>query len=229
MGKFMRVLFLFFVLTITLIGCLPNPGKVAGDVVTEYHALITAYQDAQATAASSKSCLALTFSEITAQTTIMNNYLTADVAKAKAYRETLANYGGKFNDQSQAFAAAKDQSGNLDLAKLLASRATPADMALTIQAYVTSFQEAPLERVDPTVSVNTQRLVSEKYNQSFACVKDWNDVVRRYNVERNKIPGDVVGRIAEYLKVKELPQQLPYFEMEVPTGPPVVPTVSVGQ
>jgi hypothetical protein len=30
-------------------------------------------------------------------------------------------------------------------------------------------------------------------------------------VERNKIPGDVVGRIAEALKVKELPESLPYY------------------
>jgi hypothetical protein len=30
-------------------------------------------------------------------------------------------------------------------------------------------------------------------------------------VERNKIPGDVVGRIAEALKVKELLMNLPYY------------------
>jgi len=61
-------------------------------------------------------------------------------------------------------------------------------LALNVQAYVTNFTEAPLEKVDPTTLANTQKLVSEKFNMTFACVKDWNDVVKQYNVERNKIP-----------------------------------------
>ena len=52
---------------------------------------------------------------------------------------------------------------------------------------------------------------SEQYNKIEACGADWNDAVQAYNTERNKIPGDEVGRIAEYLHVKTLPESLPYY------------------
>lgn len=226
----LQILVTFMLFLVLVAGCLPSPVKVVKDVVSEYHALITAYQDAQAAAADNTMCLYLTYKSIESQTTIMNSYLVADVAKAQVYRESLATYGGKYGDQNRAFNDVADQSksGNLDLGQLAAKNATPANMALTVEAYVTSFSEAPLAQVDPTVTSNTQRLVNEAYNQAFACVKDWNDAVRRYNIERNKIPGDVVGRIAEYLKVKELPESLPFYQPELPEGGPKVPTVSVG-
>ena len=53
---------------------------------------------------------------------------------------------------------------------------------------------------------------SEQYNKIEACGADWNDAVQAYNTERNKIPGDVVGRIAEALHVKTLPEELPYYK-----------------
>lgn len=207
-------------------GCL----LIAKDVVKEYHALIEAYQAGRKAAANGNTCLVLAFSEMTNQTVVANNYLVADVAKAEKYRQSLAQYGTKFKEQAQAY---EDDSGQpiqpskLDLGDLAQKGATPADMALTVQVFASTFNEAPLARVDAAPVINAQRIISEKYNQAFACVKDWNDAVEIYNVERNKIPGDAVGRLAEYLKVKELPQELPYFVMKAPAQPPEIPTVTI--
>ena len=69
---------------------------------------------------------------------------------------------------------------------------------------------------------------SEQYNKIDACGTDWNDAVEGYNVERNKIPGDVVGRIAEALHVKELPESLPYYsgDYKGSVSQPNLPTAS---
>jgi hypothetical protein len=210
-------------------GLLSGIKSVAPEITSEYETLITAYQDGRKAAANGSTCIALTFSEIQAQVTLYNSYLTADIAKAAAYRESLNNFG---TDISNAQSQYKDANGNpispnnLDLADLVNNQATPTDMALNVNAYVTTFTEAPLQNVDPETLTSTQRLVSEKYNQTFACVKDWNDAVFTYNEERNKISGDIVGSIADYLGVKELPEELPYFYFE-PTGLPVVPALEV--
>jgi len=202
-------------------GLLVKTGK---DVIKQYNGLIEAYQDARRAAADGNTCLSLTFSEMSNQTILVNNYLAADVAKTKAYREALAEYGGKFAQQQKAYQGT--DANSLDLGELAKQGATPAQMALTVNAYVTTFQEAPLAQVDAAPVINAQRIVSEKYNMAFSCVKDWNDAVGRYNKERNKVPGDVVGTLAEYLKVKELPAELPYFTMTAPSQPPTVPTAS---
>ena len=76
---------------------------------------------------------------------------------------------------------------------------------------VNAFTEAPLAPVDPSVLVNTQRIISEQYNQAMSCVVDWNTAVKEYNTQRNQISGDVVGSIADRLGVKSLPESLPYF------------------
>ena len=77
--------------------------------------------------------------------------------------------------------------------------------------FVQAFQEAPLAQVSDAPVLAAMATASEQYNKIDACGTDWNDAVQAYNTERNKIPGDVVGSIAEYLKVKTLPESLPYY------------------
>lgn len=221
---------LFGLLVWSLMAC-----SVARSAVDEYHTLITAYQNTQMAAANGQSCIVLSFSAMTNSATLANNYMQGVANQTTSYREPLRNFGTKMAAQEQTLqdqaAAYKDSAGKpldptkLDLADLVNKNATPANMALTLQVYATTFNEAPLPPLNPQPVINAQRQVSESTNQAFACVKDWNDAVRTYNVERNKIPGDAVGRIAEYLKVKELPQSLPYFTMPGPTAPPALPTL----
>lgn len=220
------IFLLILVIVLTTAGC--GVGKKA---VTQYHGLIEAYQAAQKAAATSRSCLVLAFSEMNVQSTMVNNYLIADIEKTKVYRESLANYGTKFSDQNNAYfdtAGNGVQPGDLDLAELVNQGATPADMGLTLQVYASTFYEAPLQAVDSEPVINAQRIFSEKFNQAFACIKEWNDAVEDYNVERNKIPGDLIGTVANELGVKELPPELPYYIQEGSLSAPVIPTIDVG-
>jgi hypothetical protein len=209
---------LVFLLTLCLIISLCGCGKV----IDKYDSLITAYQSAQKAAANGQVAVAMGFNKIQNYMDIYNQYLSADVAKTKAYRDALASYGAKLADQQKMYV---DQSGNaldpnnIDLAKLVENQATPADMALNVSVYASTFNEAPLEKVDVTSLTNTQKLISEAYNEIYANIKDWNDAVGVYNTERNKATGDIVGRAAEYLKVNELPQKLPYFSMPITNLP----------
>ena len=205
----------------TSCGILNAPKVIAPGITSEYETLITAYQNGRRAAANGSTCVALTFSEIQSQVTLYNSYLTADVAKTEAYRASLAEFGGKVSSAQDQYRNVSPN--NLDLAELVENNATPAQMALNVDAYVSTFYEAPLERVDIEALTNTQRIVSEKYNMTFACVKDWNEAVFEYNLERNKISGDIVGRLAEYLGVKELPQELPYYQYEISALPSIQP------
>ena len=226
------VMLIVLVLTATACNTITNVGR---SVIDEYHALITAYQNGQMAAANGQSCIVLSFSAMTNSAVLANNYMDGVAKQTEAYREPLRQFGSKIATQEKTLAeqaaAYKDSAGKpldptkIDLADLVNKNATPANMALTLQVYATTFNEAPLPPLNPQPIINAQQQVSESTNQAFACVKDWNEAVRSYNVERNKIPGDAVGRIAEYLKVKELPQSLPYFTMPGPTAPPAVPTL----
>lgn len=184
----------------------------------KYNGLIEAYQDARQAAANGSVTIAMGFNSIQNYMDMYNSYLSADVAKTKAYRDALTQYGTKFKEQMGQYVDSSGQPispNKLDLNELVKNKATPADMALNVQVYASTFNEAPLEKVDVESLKNTQRLVDEKYNQIFAGIKDWNDAVTRYNKERNKISGDIVGTLTQKLGVKELPPELPLYTMNV--------------
>lgn len=204
------------------------------DVIKTYNGLIVAYQNAQKEAANGASCLVLVFTEINYQSTLANNYMAGQVAMTDAYRKALAEFGTKmtqvqtqFNDQAQAYVDANGQPidpSTLDLAVLESQGALPSNMGLTLQVYATTFTEAPMPPMNAEPILTAQRAVSEKMNQAFACIKTWNDTVGVYNQERQQVPGDVVGTLANYLHVKELPATLPYFTLQGPTAPQPLPT-----
>lgn len=203
-----RLLEIVLAIALILSACGTNP-------VNTYHGLIESYQAAQKAAATGRSCFALTGQQMNVQIGIYNSYLVADVTKTQVYRDALKTAQTQVNDANKAYLGPDGQplpADQLDLATLAQQNATPASMAGGFTLMVNAFKEAPLAPVDPSVLANTQRIVSELFNQAMSCVVDWNDAVETYNVERNKIPGDVVGRLAEYLGVKELPQNLPYYE-----------------
>jgi hypothetical protein len=194
-------------------------------VVNKYNGLVEAYQNAQKAAANGRVSLALGYNKIQNYMDMYNKYLSTDVEKTKAYRDALNNYGTKLTNQNKEYL---DQNGQpldpskIDLNQLVASKATPADMAINITSYANQFSEAPLQGVDEKSLENTQRYVSEAYNEIYANIQDWNTAVNAYNSERNKATGDIIGRAAEALRVKELPEELPYFSMPVSNSLPQV-------
>jgi hypothetical protein len=189
-------------------------GKVATNVVDEYHTLIENYQRAQKMASNFQLCTDTAMGTIYTQATFLQNYQQADVNKAKVWREALDNSSARL---AETLANYKDANGNplpasaLDLGALAEQKALPDSVSGGFSLFVQAFQEAPLATVSDKPVLMAMQTATEQYNKIDACGADWNDAVEAYNTERNKIPGDVVGRIAEYLKVKTLPQSLPYY------------------
>jgi len=204
---------LLVVISLALSAC-QGIRNLAGNVVDEYHTLITAYQNAQKTASNFQLCVDTAMGTIYTQATFLQNYQQADIEKAKVWREALDNSSARL---AQTLMNYKDANGNplpassLDLGALAQQNALPDSVAGGFSLFVQAFQEAPLAQVSDAPVLAAMNTASEQYNKIDACGADWNDAVQAYNTERNKIPGDVVGRIAEALHVKTLPETLPYY------------------
>jgi hypothetical protein len=220
-------------LAIMLVGC----GLVSGGV-DQYNFLITDYEAAQAGVANSTSCISLAYTDMNLQMGINLQVLQAFVAANSAYRKPLQQFGTKVS-QAQSDYQGKYQNylgpdgkplppNQLDLGALAQKQAMPGDLALTLQVYSTSFVEAGMPQIPTDSTKNLQNIIDEKINMSFACVKTANDAIQQYNTSRGKVPGDVVGTLAQKANIRELPRELPYFVIPA-SAPPVVPTFSVPQ
>lgn len=205
MKKRLLGLILLLVIVLTFSGC--------GSVVSQYDRLISVYQQAQKAAAKSRTTIMLGFNKIQNYLDIYNKYLQADVEKTKVYRESLADFGVKLSNQNAQYT---DEKGNIlnpskiDLSKLVESKATPADMAITVNNYAVTLTEAPIQSLDVESLKETNRYVNEAYNEIMASLSDWYKAVEDYNTERTKASGDVVARVAKALGVRDLPESLTY-------------------
>ena len=213
MKKLTVLISLGLVLALSLGAC-SAIGSAVTNVVDVYHTLITAYQNAQKMASNFQLCVDTAMGTIYTQATFLQNYQQADVAKAKVWRQALDDSSARL---AQTLLNYKDANGNpipasqLDLGALAQQSALPDSVSGGFGLFVKAFQEAPLPTVSDKPVLAAMQTATEQYNKIDACGADWNDAVNVYNVERNKIPGDVVGRIAEALHVKTLPETLPYY------------------
>jgi hypothetical protein len=231
MKKIRFVISVLVVLSLALSACQAIK-NVASSVVDQYHTLITAYQNAQKMASNFQLCVDTAMGTIYTQATFLQNYQQADIEKAKVWRQALDNSSARL---AQTLMNYKDANGNpipassLDLGALASQNALPDSVAGGFSLFVQAFQEAPLAQVSDAPVLAAMNTASEQYNKIDACGADWNDAVATYNTERNKIPGDVVGRIAEALHVKTLPEELPYYQgsysgsISQPNLPTIVP------
>ena len=232
------VLFLVIALLVTQAAqCQGAKEVLTTDPIQKYHGLIEAYQNARMQTVNGKNCVVAAYNSINIQVGLGMAAMQAEVARTDAYRKALTEYGAKANPAitgaqknfEKGLGAYTDKSGNpipvdkLDLAALAQQNALPSQLVGEINVAITQFTEAPLPPSNFGPIENAQRESAEKMNQVVACAMTSNEAIRSYNV----IPGDVVGRLAEYLGVKELPQELPYFELQGSEAPPVVPTFSI--
>jgi len=232
MKKIWFVINVLVVISLALSAC-QAIGNAAGSVVNEYHTLITDYQNAQKMASNFQLCVDTAMGAIYTQATFLQNYQQADVEKAKVWRQALDNSSARL---AQTLMNYKDANGNplpassLDLGTLAQQNALPDSVGSGFSLFVQAFTEAPLAQVSDAPVLAAMNTASEQYNKIDACGADWNDAVQAYNTERNKIPGDVVGRIAEALHVKTLPESLPYYQgsytgsISQPNLPTALPT-----
>ena len=213
MKKYAFAIGLLSILSLILGAC-QAISNVASSVVDEYHTLITDYQTAQKMASNFQLCVDTAMGTIYTQATFLQNYQQADINKTKVWRQALDDSAARL---AQTLLNYKDANGNplpassLDLGALAQQNALPDSVSGGFGVFVKAFQEAPLPTVSDKPVMMAMQTASEQYNKIDACGTDWNDAVQAYNTERNKIPGDVVGRIAEALKVKTLPETLPYY------------------
>lgn len=214
MRRFGFVLNLLVVMTLALSAC-QAIRNTAGSVIDQYHTLIEYYQNAQKTASNFQLCVDTAMGTIYTQATFLQNYQQADIEKAKVWRQALDNSSARLVEALKNY---KDANGNtipassLDLGTLAQQNALPNSIGGGFSLFVQAFQEAPLAQVSDAPVLAAMNTASEQYNKIDACGADWNDAVQQYNTERNKIPGDVVGRIAEALHVKTLPESLPFYQ-----------------
>lgn len=197
--------------------CGAKNGGIPGspqELVQKYNGLIASYQKARREASDFRLCTDTAMGTIFTQATFLQSYQAMDVEKARVWREALDNSSARL---LEALANYKDADGNpipidqLDLAVLSQAGALPDGMGGGFTLMVQAFTEAPLPPISPEPVLMAMRTATEQFNKIQSCGDDWNTAVERYNVERNQVPGDIVGRIAEYLGVKELPQELPYY------------------
>lgn len=236
--KASRFTFAVIAIAALILGACMPVQRGGAALVQQYNGLITAYQAGQRETINGKNCVVMVYTDLTIQIGLANTAMQAEVARTAAYRDALAEYGTKVNDQIAGaqkqyegqLGVYSDQNGNvlpperLDLAKVAAAGAFPAQLVGTLNVFVTSFTEAPLPPANFEPILLAQRETAEKMNLLFACSKTSNDAIFQYNIERQKVSGRVVGDIAEYLGVSELPAELPYFALQGSTAPPVVPT-----
>jgi len=241
-------------LAFSLVGCgtLKSVGKLASsDVIEQYDYLITDYQNAQMETTNAHNCMSLAYMDINTQIGLANMAMQAEVARTAAYAQTMSDY---FNTPSQEYdgktpnealtaanesiaaqnGAYVDANGNaipsnqLDLAKLAAQNALPAQLATNFNIVAKVYTQAPLPPANFGPIENAQAVTSEKTNMIFACTKASNDAILTYNTDRQKasgvLTGEIATKLAEYLHVSELPQSLPYFEVAGPNQINPVPT-----
>lgn len=218
MKKILALMLVLMTIMLLFSGCM---------VVNKYDQLITAYQNAQKAAANGYTALSLGYNKIQNYMDMYQAYLTADVAKTQAYRDALNNYGTKIAEQQQYYTNDDNQPidpSKIDLNELVQNGATPTGLAINISSYVNQFTEAPLEGIDENSLKDTMDFVQESYNEINSAVQDWNEAVSEYNTIRQQVGGDIVGRVATALGVRQIPDSLPYYSPTAPTDMPKMKT-----
>ena len=120
--------------------------NAAGSVVTEYHTLITDYQNAQKMASNFQLCVDTAMGTIYTQATFLQNYQQADIEKAKVWRQALDNSSARL---AQTLMSYKDANGNplpassLDLGALAQPDALPDSVAGGFSLFVQAFHGSP--------------------------------------------------------------------------------------
>ncbi len=251
MKRFIIFALLATVLVLSGVGCATLGGAkklvTDTDYINEYNFLVQDVVNAQEATVTCKNCVVLYFTDINTQVGIMNTVMQAQVLNTAAYAQTTQAFfnspndklGGKTPNQALQDAntsyqnglnAYKDANGNplppsqLDLAKLANTGALPSQLALSLNVVALTYQQAPMPPFNSQVATDAQRVVTVDMDKLFACTKAGNDAIAQYNKDRKKVSGEIAAKLAEILKLSELPVSLPYFEVQGATTVNPVPT-----
>jgi len=208
---------LAFLVLLALLVTLIDGCGVVRSTVDQYHTLITYYQEARQEASSFRLCVDTGMGVMNVQNGYVQSYIEGQVGMTTEYRQYLSSVNEQRSQVEDLRGNYLDANGNpipvdqLDLATLADAGALPNGLGGGFTLYVQAFTEAPMPELNPEPVLQAMRTAEEQFNKINACGEDWNGAVQNYNTERNKIPGDVVGTIANELGVKKLPLELPYY------------------
>lgn len=216
MKKMFKPFVVLAIFAMLVTACFPigNPvesvKKVVVVAVGSYEDMIAKYQGGQKAASNGSVCVDTHLGKVDRLEKQVSVYLVADVEKTKAYRQAYNTSKADVEKAQQNYSSGS--TGSLDLAELQKNGALPDKLGGGLTLMVNSLTEAPLAPVSEKVQLSLMDSTNEAFNSIQACMVDWNNAAEAYNITRNQVKGDVVGRVIEYLKIKELPQELPYYK-----------------
>lgn len=76
-----------------------------------------------------------------------------------------------------------------------------------------ALQEAQVIPAPPEVTTQAMDSVQVSNNHKFQCATTWNNGAAAYNTWRRQVSGRVVGDLAEYFNIEDMPKELPMFSM----------------
>lgn len=204
---------LFSVLAIfSILACgLPAVAKTAGH---EHDKLVELYQNADAARSTAQACFDMNGGKVRTSFAAYNRFLDANTEAVQAWK------AGPVADAQAKLAAAQNAANatqDSDLNAATEQGGTPADLYAGYALQINAYAEAPWTGLSEDMYISIQDLIEESYSTTFGCIKDWNDNVKAYNIERSRIngladSGRIIGDAATALGITELPLKLPYYE-----------------
>lgn len=206
--------YIFGLMISVLIGGILSSCGLFQSVSHEHDKLVELYQKADAARSNAAACYDMNGGKVRDSFKAFNKFLDANKQTVDAWKSN------KLDPANKAFNNAKSSlksSLNDDLNTAVENGGTPTDMANGFALQINAYTEAPWVGMDTVALTSLQDLIEEAYSTSYGCIKDWNDAVSAYNIERSRIAslsdsGRIIGDAANALGVTDLPRKLPYYE-----------------
>ena len=203
--------------------------SVAKSAVDQYNLGKQLYLQANTDFSTFRLCVDVETNNINTTLQLSNSYFSAEIAKVAQYRAAQAAFQANQNAQVPMTTTADGQQV-VDFNKLGSSGASPSGIignattgmqGLTIA--VNAVQEAQIPNVPPVVFTTSLDAIQVSNNHIFQCGVTWNQSVNAYNTWRGQATGRVVGDLATYFGIDNMPITLPQYQGSF-TGSGGIPT-----
>lgn len=111
-------------------------------------------------------------------------------------------------------ATANDGTKVVDFNRLPASSNPNGIYSSGLAFSVYAVQEAQVIPVPPEVTTKAMDAIQVSNNHKFQCALTWNDSAAAYNLWRRQVSGRIVGDLANYFHIEDMPKTLPLFSVD---------------
>lgn len=136
----------------------------------------------------------------------------ADIEQKKEYRAAMN--APVQSAASAPKATAVDGSKVVDFNNLPATASPDSIYKSGLSFSFYAVQEAQIIPVAPEIFAKAQDSIQVANNHKFQCGQSWNNTVAAYNTWRRQVKGRVVGDLANYFHIEDMPKELPMFSVE---------------